>query len=114
MLLGDAAGVVSPLTAGRIHLALDIGRAAGVAASDFLSDGGPDPAAVIRRIAPSFLCKRLLRALADLPVPNSLVNLLFATPLFKAMATAVFYHHRGLFSPRWWRETLLARRSEEA
>ena len=107
MLLGDAAGMVSPLTAGGIHPALETGRAAGVAVGDFLSENGPDPAIAVRKAAPSFRYKRLLRAIAGLPVPNVALNLLFATPIVRAFAQAVFYHHRGLFSSGCWREIVV-------
>jgi hypothetical protein len=43
LLTGDAAGLVSPLTAGGIRLAFHYGRRAGVAISEFLQDGGADP-----------------------------------------------------------------------
>lgn len=102
--LGDAAGMVSPLTAGGIQPALEVGRAAGVAISDFILDGGPNPAVVVERLAPSFLYKRLLRLLADVPIPNAIIDALFATPFFRPFAQAIFYHHRGLFSARLWKE----------
>jgi flavin-dependent dehydrogenase len=45
LLVGDAAGLVSPLTGGGIHTALVSGRAAGLALAGHLLDGGPGNAA---------------------------------------------------------------------
>lgn len=102
MLIGDAAGMVSPLTAGGIHTALHYGRLAGVAVADHLLDGGPAPASVMHRARPRFRAKRLMRQAADLPVPNRLIDLALSTPIARAMLQTIFFHHRGLWSPRAW------------
>jgi digeranylgeranylglycerophospholipid reductase len=44
LLIGDAAGLVSPLTGGGIHTALSFGRRAAQLVSDYLLDRGPSPA----------------------------------------------------------------------
>jgi flavin-dependent dehydrogenase len=108
MLLGDAAGMVSPLTAGGIHPAVQIGRAAGIALADFLLDNGYEPSRVVRAVAPSFACKRALRLAFDLGPPNWLVDRLLASRLARRLAQAVFFHHRGLFSLDAWRDIVLA------
>jgi len=54
ILIGDAAGMVSPLTAGGIHNAMGVGRAAGVALSNHLLDGEPDPVRAFKRDVPSY------------------------------------------------------------
>lgn len=60
LLVGDAAGLVSPLTAGGIHTALESGRAAAVAISSALArDSGAALTATID--VPQFRTKRLLR-----------------------------------------------------
>src|SRR3569623_2676 len=43
MLVGDAAGMVSPVTGGGIHTALHFGRRAAQLVSDHLEDRGPHP-----------------------------------------------------------------------
>jgi flavin-dependent dehydrogenase len=107
LLLGDAAGMVSPLTAGGIHAALGIGRLAGVALADHLLDGAPEPAAVLRRAMPGFRFKRLLRAGYDLlPQTERAADLLFALPAFRHLAQTIFFHHRGLLSAEAWRDIL--------
>ena len=104
MLVGDAAGLVSPLTAGGIHTALHHGRSAGVAVADHLLDGGAAPASLVRRGMPRFVVKRILRQFADLPIPNRLIDATLSNPLFRAMAQTVFFHHRGLWSADAWRD----------
>jgi len=107
LLLGDAAGQVSPLTAGGIHPAMQLGRSAGIAIADYLSDGGPDPASVVRGSLPSYACKKALRTLYEgLPPHDGLFDFLFGLPWFRSIAQLVFYHHRGLFSLHGWRDLL--------
>jgi len=103
-LVGDAAGLVSPLTAGGIHTALESGRLAGLAVCDHLLDGGEQPWRVIRRTAPTFVFKRLLRFAFDLDPPNTLYDLALRSRPLRAAARAVFFHHRGLLSWRAWRD----------
>jgi digeranylgeranylglycerophospholipid reductase len=105
LLLGDAAGMVSPLTGGGIHPALEIGHIAGVAISDYLLDEGYDPISEIKKIAPRYTFKKSLRMLVDaLPITNTHYNLLFENKLFRIAAKSIFFHHRGLFSLKAWRD----------
>lgn len=104
MLVGDAAGMVSPLTAGGIHTALTLGRTAGVAISDHLLDGGRDPAVSLRHETPAFNFKRVLRRVYDLAPPNRLYDLLLSNPAFRAAAQSVFFHHRGLLCLDAWKD----------
>ena len=104
LLIGDAAGLVSPLTAGGIHTALHYGHLAGVALADHLLDGGPAPAPLMRRAMPRFTTKRILRQFADLPIPNRLIDVALSNSVVRATAQTVFFHHRGLWSPRAWRD----------
>ncbi len=102
VLVGDAAGLVSPLTAGGIHTALDSGRRTAVAIADELIHGG---AAAWRELSPPrFFWKRCLRRLMDAVPTNAVWDALLATPPMRALARAVFFHHRGLFSPAAWRD----------
>jgi flavin-dependent dehydrogenase len=102
LLVGDSAGMVSPLTAGGIHTAVHFGRRAGVSIADYLLDFGPQPARVLRRAAPTFACKGFLRRAWDMHLPNWALNAAFGTPLLRGAAQLAFYHHRGLFDVREW------------
>jgi len=104
LLVGDAAGMVSPLTAGGIHTALGSGRLAGQAIAEHLRHGDPDPARVLSREMPRFRVKRWLRRALDLRPPNVVYDALLADPLFRSLAATLFFHHRGLFTGAAWRE----------
>ncbi len=114
MLLGDAAGMVSPLTAGGIYMALHHGATAGRAVADHLLDGGAHPR---RALSPTrFGCKRLLRRALEMRPPNWIYDTLIDRPLFCALARTIFFHHRGLMSRAAWRDiaAVLARRPPAA
>jgi flavin-dependent dehydrogenase len=95
LLAGDAAGLVSPLTAGGIHTALESGWRAAHAIADHLADGGPDPAEVLAAEYPRFVLKRALRRLADLPWPNAAFEAVLGTALARRSAEAIYFHRRG-------------------
>jgi flavin-dependent dehydrogenase len=102
LLIGDAAGWVSPLTAGGIHCALALGRVAGVAVADFLLDGGPHPSRIMQRRVPSFAWKRWLRRVIELQPPDRLIDLVLRSHTVRTAAKLVFFHHRGLLSRDGW------------
>src|SRR5262245_39399258 len=79
LLVGDAAGMVSPVTAGGIHTALKHGLAAGHAISDFLNGKCEDPSGWFVRSYPQFRMKRILRFLFDHFQSDLLFNLLIGT-----------------------------------
>jgi flavin-dependent dehydrogenase len=106
LLAGDAAGIVSPLTAGGIHTALDSGWRAAHAIADHLMDGAPHPAAMLADAYPRFLWKRGLRRLFDAAPPDWLADRLISTTALRAAAESVYFHHRGLMSARAWRGLL--------
>ncbi len=107
MLLGDAAGMVSPLTAGGIHMAMQTGRVAGIAVADYLLDDGPVPERALRQALPSYVFKKMLRMGYDLlPSTDRATDLLFSMPLFREFAQTIFFHHRGLLSMEAWRDVL--------
>jgi flavin-dependent dehydrogenase len=106
LLVGDAAGLVSPLTAGGIHTALGSGVRAAQLLTDHVLDGGPDPVRALERELPRFFWKRLLRRAIDLRPPNRFLDALLASPPLEALARAVFFHHRGLVSPAAWRDVV--------
>lgn len=106
-LLGDAAGMVSPMTAGGIHPAIEVGRLLGIAISDYLQDKGFAPEKEIAKHIPSYLFKNGLRRFFNfLTPPNFLLNILIDNPLFRKSAQIIFFHHRGLLSKKAWAEIL--------
>ena len=104
LLTGDAAGLVSPLTAGGIHTALHHGRLAGRAVARYLDGEIADPGAVLVREYPNFLWKGLMRRAADRGIPDPLVNTILGLKPVRRVARLVFFHNRGLASVEAWRE----------
>ena len=99
LLVGDAAGMVSPVTAGGIHTALKHGLAAGHAIADFLNGRAEDPSGWFVRSYPRFRTKRLLRFLFDHFQSDTLFNLLLGTKPVRMAAGIVYFHHKGAFGP---------------
>jgi digeranylgeranylglycerophospholipid reductase len=97
LLVGDAAGMVSPVTAGGIHTALKHGLAAGNAVADFLRGKGEDPSGQFVRSYPKFRTKRLLRWAFDRLQTDFAFNWLLATRPMRAAAGLVYFHHKGVF-----------------
>lgn len=95
MLIGDAAGLVSPMTGGGIRLAFRFGRRAAQAISDHLLDCGPPPETVLAREYPAFRLKRALRAGLDLAPPNPLIDFGLAGPLMRKLATRIYFHRNA-------------------
>lgn len=104
MLVGDAAGMVSPLTAGGIHTALKHGLAAGHAVADFLNGKADDPCHEFTKSYPTFRTKKLLRFLFDHFQSDWLFNLMIGTKLMRSAASIVYFHHKGVFDPRSTKE----------
>jgi flavin-dependent dehydrogenase len=105
LLVGDAAGMVSPVTAGGIHTALKHGLAAGHAIADFLKGKAEDPSGWFIRSYPRFRTKRLLRFLFDHFQSDMLFNLLLGTRPVRVAAGIVYFHHKGAFDPDVARHT---------
>ncbi|HEV2271157.1 MAG TPA: NAD(P)/FAD-dependent oxidoreductase [Steroidobacteraceae bacterium] len=99
LLVGDAAGIVSPVTAGGIHTALKHGLAAGNAVADFLRGRAEDPSGWFVRSYPKFRAKRLLRFLFDHFQSDLAFNCLLATWPIRVAASVVYFHHKGVFDP---------------
>ena len=104
LLIGDAAGLVSPLTAGGIHTALESGWRAGHAIADHLLDSGRDPGESAMQTSPTFFWKGLGRRLFDLPVPNALFDAAIRSTMLRVVARLIYFHKRGALSARAWRE----------
>jgi flavin-dependent dehydrogenase len=109
LLVGDAAGLVSPLTAGGIHTALKHGLAAGHAIADFLGGRREDPSGWFVSSYPKFAAKRLLRFLFDRFQSDALFNLFLRTRLIRHTASVVYFHRKGVFDPDPRREAMDAR-----
>ena len=106
LLIGDAAGMVSPVTGGGIHTALHFGRRAAQIVSDYLSDRGAHPVAQLMREAPRYRSKLALRRLLDAAPPNALINALLMTAPAQALAQRLYFHSRagGAESFEAWEE----------
>jgi len=99
LLVGDAAGMVSPVTAGGIHTALKHGMAAGHAIADYLHGRAEDPSVDFVRSYPRFRAKRALRFLYDHFQSDVVFNLFLATAPMRQAASLVYFHHKGVFEP---------------
>jgi flavin-dependent dehydrogenase len=94
ILVGDAAGMVSPVTGGGIHTALHFGRRAAQLVSDHLDDRGAHPVAMLAKEAPRYAAKRVLRRVFDFAPPNVLINALLMTGPARAVAQRLYFHTR--------------------
>ena len=101
LLVGDAAGWVSPMTGGGIRLAFRYGRRAGSLIADHLLSGGPEPGALLAREVPAFRAKRLMRAALDLAPPNPLIDLALATAPARRLAERIYFHRRNRRGVDW-------------
>jgi len=98
ILTGDAAGIVSPLTAGGIHSAWKHGWAVGEAIARHLRHGAPAPEDIARRSMPRYRTKRLLRLAFDTLQVDWPFDLLIGTPPLRWAAERVYFN-RGRKGP---------------
>lgn len=94
ILTGDAAGIVSPVTAGGIHSAWRHGWAVGEAIAAHLDHGGPPPERVAEQAAPRFRRKQALRWLFDHCQADWLVDLLLGSAPLRWSAAQVYFGRR--------------------
>ena len=94
ILTGDAAGIVSPVTAGGIHAAWDHGWAVGRAIASHLRDNGPQPEQAAIDAAPRFRAKRALRWAYDRLQFDWPFDLLLHSPPLRWAAEQVYFHKR--------------------
>jgi len=113
LLTGDAAGMVSPVTAGGIHNALKHGLAAGYAIADFLGGKREDPSSWFVGSYPKFHVKRVLRFLFDRFQSDTFFDLLLRTKLLRTAAGIVYFHHKGVFDSEVRRRDLNSTDVEE-
>lgn len=109
LLVGDAAGLVSPLTAGGIHPALHYGKRAAALIADHLMEGGPDPGPILAREYPRYRWKAWLRRGLDRDPPNWLYDWTLGLAPMRAFARLVYFHRKGLKSGAAWRDLFLRR-----
>lgn len=95
ILTGDAAGIVSPVTAGGIHSAWDHGWAVGRAIAACLRDGRGVPERTAIAATPRFRSKRALRWAFDHCQLDWPFDLLLHTPPLRWAAEQVYFHKRG-------------------
>ncbi|MEZ0471638.1 NAD(P)/FAD-dependent oxidoreductase [Luteimonas salinilitoris] len=95
ILVGDAAGIVSPVTAGGIHSAWEHGWSVGRAIAAHLRDDGPPPERVAVEAAPRFRAKRALRWAYDRLQFDWPFDLLLHSPPLRWAAEQVYFHKRG-------------------
>ena len=95
LLVGDAAGWVSPMTGGGIRLAFKYGRRAASLIADRLMCGGAAPELALAREVPRFRLKRALRRVLDLAPPNALIDLALATAPMRRIAERLYFHSRN-------------------
>ncbi len=92
LLVGDSAGMVSPVTAGGIHTALKHGQAAGEAIAAFAAGEREDPSRWFTRTYPKFRAKRALRWAFDRFQSDLAFDLLLGFPAMRAAARLIFFH----------------------
>lgn len=95
LLIGDAAGWVSPMTGGGIRLAFKFGRRAANLVADHLVNGGPAPHFALAREVPRFRAKTLMRAALDLAPPNALINAGLGLAPMRRFAEQLYFHRRN-------------------
>jgi digeranylgeranylglycerophospholipid reductase len=95
LLVGDAAGWVSPMTGGGIRLAFKYGRRAASLIADRLMCGGAAPELALAREVPRFRLKRALRRALDLAPSNALIDLALATEPMRRVAERLYFHRRN-------------------
>ncbi|MBC8124873.1 MAG: NAD(P)/FAD-dependent oxidoreductase [Candidatus Kapabacteria bacterium] len=94
ILIGDAAGMVSPVTAGGIHTALFHGQQVGHAITDFLAGRVADPSTWLPSTYPRYRLKRVIRSLYDI-IPSDIVfDLMLNTQVLRSAAKVVYFHAR--------------------
>lgn len=94
LLAGDAAGMVSPLTAGGIHAGLRHGAMIGRMLAHRLRNGAA-PAAPLPSAVPGFAVKRALRWVFDHAQFDAPVDLLLTTRPMRRAIEQLCFHRRG-------------------
>ena len=109
LLLGDAAGLVSPLTAGGIHLAIESGRRGAELVAERLSRSTPSsrPFSRAQLARPRFFWKLLMRRVLELNPSNFLLDRLLLNGFSLRLARLIYFYRKGLTRWSGWRALLL-------
>lgn len=99
LLVGDAAGLVSPATAGGIHMALSVGEAAGDAVTAHVRGQATDPAHWLPARYPRFRAKRALRRFFEATQTDWMYNKLLGTRPMRSVAEWVYFHGKASHPP---------------
>ena len=95
LLIGDAAGLVSPLTGGGIHRALEHGARAGHVVADFLEGRGEELGVWAAREYPRFRVKRALRFVFDRWQRDWVFDWLLGSSAMRLLASEIYFKRRG-------------------
>ena len=108
LLLGDAAGLVSPLTAGGIHLAIESGLRGAELIAGRLGQTPPSrrPLGRSELRHPRFFWKLLLRRLLELNLPNLWLDRLLLNGFSLRIARLIYFYRKGLSGWSGWRALL--------
>lgn len=96
ILLGDAAGTVSPFTAGGIHTAMHYGDLLGQSIADYQEAKSPHPVKAFKKQIPKFYIKHFLRWGFERFAPNWLLDKAIGNFLFRRLAKTVFFKQKRL------------------
>lgn len=96
ILTGDAAGIVSPLSAGGIHSSWRHGWTVGDAIALHLRGQGPAPESVAAGAAPRFRAKRVLRWAMDHLQMDWPLDLALQSGAMQRVAEQIYFHRRGM------------------
>ena len=99
MLVGDAAGLVSPLTAGGIHTALESGEQAAVAVAACIAGKLKDLVASLQAQRQRFRIKGGLRRLFEVTSSNALLERAMFSSVMRAAARHVYFHRAQPLRP---------------
>lgn len=95
-LVGDAAGTVSPLSAGGIHMADHHGRRLARLIAAYARGQGPHPGPGLARGYPGFALKHAQRFAFDRYAANWLIDALIDSPAMRLAARTVFFRGKRL------------------
>jgi len=96
LLIGDAAGLVSPLTAGGIRLSFELGQKSGRLIADYLQNpAAPHPGVLLRQQYPDFTGKKLLRQLWQSGFCHQALPLLQFPFLQKWLGKMIFFNRHS-------------------
>ncbi len=96
LLLGDAAGTVSPLTAGGIHTAQHYGERLARLIAAHERENGAHPAEVLAREYPRFRAKHMLRWIYENAAPDWALDAMIGSAPFRMLARSVFFRPKRL------------------